>query len=396
MMSQMMRTFLSLLVVAITSTISVEIFAAKLTYKTQTPEVLKLGTGYTLPSVILGEDRQVLVSLPKGYNEGKQRYPVIYLLDGEEHFDHGSIGAAILGKRGLIPESIIVGLPNALGMRFRDMSSDADTFRRFLNEELFPFVEGTFRTIKHRTVFGHSMAGNFTLNTFISHGEMFDHYIVAGPSYREGFLIEIKDLIKSGTKFSRSIYFTMGSVVDEGQPTFDGYKAMIELLEQSAPDELKWQSDLFENQAHLTIPYYSLYNGMTHGFSDYTEPRFESVNAYKKAGGINMLAAFFKDRAEKYKVNPGITRDMRLALGYLHVREAKFDQAVVIFENNAKMFPEDVEAVYGLGYGYFKSERFEEALNVYKEGTILAEIQEDSLISLFKTWKKRTEDELAK
>jgi tetratricopeptide (TPR) repeat protein len=281
-------------------------------------------------------------------------------------------------------------------MRFRDMSEHADIFRRFLGEELFPFVEGTFRTIKHRTVFGHSMAGNFTLDTFISHGEMFDHYITAGPSYRESSLGKLKNLIKSDTKFSRSIYFTMGSVVDEGVPTFDGYKAMIELLEQSVPDDLKWQSDLFENQLHLTIPYYSLYNGMTHGFSDYTEPRFVSVNAYKKAGGISMLETFFADRAEKYKVNPGISRDMRLALGYLHVREAKFDQAVVLFENNAKMFPEDVEAVYGLGYGYFKSGRFEDALKVYKEGTILAKAQGDSLISLFKTWIKRTENELAK
>jgi enterochelin esterase-like enzyme len=114
MINQMMKAFFCLLVAAIVSTITVEAFAAKLTSKAQEPKIVELGTDYTLHSLILGEDRQVLVSFPKGYGEGKQRYPVVYLLDGEEHFDHGSIGAAILAKRGLIPGSIIVGLPNAL------------------------------------------------------------------------------------------------------------------------------------------------------------------------------------------------------------------------------------------------------------------------------------------
>jgi len=67
----------------------------------------------TLISAKVGEPREFWVSLPDRYNESTEKYPVIYVMDGEHNFNSGVIGgvrhAAWLGE---ISEFIIVGIKN--------------------------------------------------------------------------------------------------------------------------------------------------------------------------------------------------------------------------------------------------------------------------------------------
>lgn len=48
-----------------------------------------IGESFIFPSTILGEDRDIEVSLPECYEMYRKRhYPVLYLLDGPSHFHH--------------------------------------------------------------------------------------------------------------------------------------------------------------------------------------------------------------------------------------------------------------------------------------------------------------------
>lgn len=50
---------------------------------------ISIGKTYKTYSKILGQERPYFVYLPESASEktlGKQKYPVIYLLDGEQHF----------------------------------------------------------------------------------------------------------------------------------------------------------------------------------------------------------------------------------------------------------------------------------------------------------------------
>src|ERR1017187_8622283 len=52
-----------------------------------------IGETVQLQSNILKESRSLLISKPAGYDNGTDRYPVLYLLDGEPHFHYtGEIG----------------------------------------------------------------------------------------------------------------------------------------------------------------------------------------------------------------------------------------------------------------------------------------------------------------
>ena len=47
-----------------------------------------IGERLQLHSNLLNETREVIVGKPEGYEESVDRYPVVYLLDGEDNFVH--------------------------------------------------------------------------------------------------------------------------------------------------------------------------------------------------------------------------------------------------------------------------------------------------------------------
>ncbi len=47
-----------------------------------------IGHRHQVHSEVLGEDRPVLVHMPRGYDQSTTRYPVLYVLDGDAHFHH--------------------------------------------------------------------------------------------------------------------------------------------------------------------------------------------------------------------------------------------------------------------------------------------------------------------
>ena len=126
-------------------------------------EPITIGERLTIASKVLGEDRPILVSTPPGYGRGQQRYPVLYLTDGDAHLTHTRGTVDFLARNGLMPQVIIVGIPNTdrnrdltpsrvpvrtLGSRTFQLptSGGADKFLNFIETELAPYVEASYRT----------------------------------------------------------------------------------------------------------------------------------------------------------------------------------------------------------------------------------------------------------
>lgn len=64
-----------------------------------------------LQSKLLKETRQYLIALPEGYAQATEAYPVVYLLDADEQFDHMASLLQFLSQGAMpqIPKMIIVG-----------------------------------------------------------------------------------------------------------------------------------------------------------------------------------------------------------------------------------------------------------------------------------------------
>ena len=122
-------------------------------------------------SAHVGETREAWVSLPDSYDETSDRYPVLYMFDGEINFTSGVIGglrqAAFLGE---IPDFIVVGVVNTDRSKdifpevvtYGDGTKDggrADAFLGFIGDELVPRIEKTYRTEPLRVLYGTSNTG---------------------------------------------------------------------------------------------------------------------------------------------------------------------------------------------------------------------------------------------
>src|ERR1700680_714590 len=151
----------------------------------------------TLKSTKIGQRYDLLVSLPEDYAKSRQSYPVLYVLDGW-HFPLMAFLQVnnIYSKR--MPPVIIVNVghwpaTDAMTLRARDFtptrtskepnSGGGAAFLDFLEHELIPFVEKTYRTIpSDRGLLGHSYGGLFAIYALEQGPALFQRIVAASPS----------------------------------------------------------------------------------------------------------------------------------------------------------------------------------------------------------------------
>lgn len=156
-----------------------------------------IGRSYTLPSKVLGDVRRINVYLPDHYGDPGKEFPVLFLLDGgeKEDFLHIAGLAQITAAYGEGRELIVVGIEgvdrrhdltspsaSAADRKLLPTSGGADVYRRFLVDELKPWVAARFHTDGHTALMGESLAGLFTLETLLRAPSSFDDYIIISPS----------------------------------------------------------------------------------------------------------------------------------------------------------------------------------------------------------------------
>ncbi len=159
-----------------------------------------IGEVQLLHSHALGEDRTLNIALPAGYStEDTTRYPVIFLLDGsaDEDFVHiaGALQFATMPWVAWQRPSILVGIANV--DRRRDLTfpttvakdkeefpttGGSSNFRRFLAEELLPYVDAQYRTRPERMLIGQSLGGLFATEVLLEQPALFQQYLIVSPS----------------------------------------------------------------------------------------------------------------------------------------------------------------------------------------------------------------------
>jgi S-formylglutathione hydrolase FrmB len=141
-----------------------------------------------LASPTLGRDWVYNVYLPDGYDTGKLRYPVMYLLHGNGGDENEWVAKGEAQKTvdrliadGLMPPAVIV-LPSATTTWYVDRKEPMET--AFL-KDLMPEVEKKFRVINERmdrVIGGVSMGGYGALRFALKNPEMFASAALVAPA----------------------------------------------------------------------------------------------------------------------------------------------------------------------------------------------------------------------
>lgn len=231
----------------------------------------------TLHSTVLNEDRVVQIYLPAGYKP-TEKYDVVYVLDGEMLVRFFPPVRAFDEENDLIPPVIIVGINNVywydkgLNSRDRDLlpakvsgsplSGGADAFATFLSTELIPYINRTYASTGSATLFGHSYGGMFTMYAFLTHPEMFDHYIASDPAlwWNDGYVNRIASTKLKTFPHNRKTLFIGGRA--GGMYEAFGIRQMVSDLQAEAPESLRWKQMAYDDEDHGTVRLKNIYDGL--------------------------------------------------------------------------------------------------------------------------------------
>lgn len=254
---------------AITAAAGIGLAPGALAQTTPAETPIVIGTSYALPSSTYGGTREINVWLPPGYAEGEATYPVLYLLDGGttwQDFHHIS-GLAQLGTvNGTTRDVIVVGVAsvdrrNELALPTENpeliarypTQGESERFRRFLAEEVQPFVEGRFRGSGETALMGESLAGLFVVETFLKAPEMFDAFVAVSPSlwWDGGRLAEQAGAhLRDHSNEPRTLILTLGDEGPEMQAPMD---RLVANLRDHALPALDWSFTPRPDESHATI-----------------------------------------------------------------------------------------------------------------------------------------------
>jgi predicted alpha/beta superfamily hydrolase len=211
------------------------------------------------PSKILGNRRDVLVYLPPGYSRfSRERYPVLYLHDGQNVFDAAtSFGGVEWGvdetaqrliQQKLIEPLIIVAVANLGEERIHEYAPTsaviephdhpgkrsrglAGIYGRFLLDELKPFIDRKYRTrpeAQSTALGGSSLGGLATLAIGIIFAESFSRLLVMSPSvwWDDFAIIQILGFVRE--KPPLKIWLDMGTAEPEWEQVHELRDALID------------------------------------------------------------------------------------------------------------------------------------------------------------------------
>lgn len=206
-------------------------------------------------STTLNEERRLHIYFPPGYDTGKGKYPVFYLLHGGGDEDSGW---STIGRSGFILDNLIaagkakpmlVVMPNGSLPRPTvvpgappDPAANAAFQDKFVSEllkDIVPFVEKTYRVLPgsaNRAIAGLSMGGGQTMRVVGSNPDQFAYVAVwsagVNPQTSPDFEKRNAALLDNADKANKAIKLFSVSVGDKDTLAFSGSKNLDEILKK--------------------------------------------------------------------------------------------------------------------------------------------------------------------
>jgi predicted alpha/beta superfamily hydrolase len=241
-------------------------------------EPFVLGHIDRIKSVQLNEERVLNIYLPEGYTDNpKVKYPVIYLLDGsaDEDFIHivGLVQYLTFPWIDVLPKSIVVGIAtvdrrrdftfptrNVKDLKEFPTTGKSAAFMRFLEKDLQPYVEKTYRTDGQKTLIGQSLGGLFAMEVLLKKPALFNTYVIASPSLwwdDESLVAQAPSLLKqASTAPPANVFVALGN---EGPEMKKATETMVATLRATPARVGRIEYVPFPEETHATILHRAVY-----------------------------------------------------------------------------------------------------------------------------------------
>jgi len=369
--------------------------------KAQTNQMFlnQIGMVDSVYSTILKENREIYVHVPETYNpEGKTKYPVAYILDGELLLTPLTVVNQFY-TGGFMPEMILVGISNRTnrlrdlttsavselyGMPASEKNGEAENFTQFIEKELIPYVEKNYPVTTYRTLIGHSYGGLFTMYTLMYHSELFENYVAIDPSLdwdNQKVLKDSKALLAKKDFNSKALFMslsghlhpenasiTIDNVMDDTSDftLFSRSNLMMSKeIKKNSKNGLSYNWKFYPNDLHGTIVLPSLMDGLISIFDWYQTKNFDRINSPETS--TSELRQIISDRAEKLEKHfgypePPFPEEILNVLGYMSMDREQVEKAKMYFDFAINFYPESANAYDSMADFYERQQDKKNAL----------------------------------
>ncbi len=381
------------------------VFWFNLVFAQQKENRITIGIIDSVQSKILGEKRKIWVYVPdQDANSifSKQPYPVVYLLDGNSHF-HSVVGMIHqLSRNMFCPKMIVVGILNTDRTRdltpthidaesphyvssadsaFYKTSGGGENFIAFIENELMPHIEATYKTAPYKMLIGHSYGGLAVMQTFVHHNNLFNTYISIDPSMHwdnQKLMKQAQKLLAEKRFEGKSLYMGIANTMDkdiditkvpkdttEGTHIIRPILALHSSFEQNKLNGIKYKGKYYAEDTHSSAPLITTYDALRFIFDyyplkltmkDYTDSTIALADKYQNHfNKISQLIGYTEKPDE---------REMNY-MGYDFLEQEHYSKAKSFFKMNVVNYPESFNVYSSMGDFYIAIGDKEKAIEFY-------------------------------
>jgi len=236
----------------------------------------------------MGKDYQLFISFPRSYsNENATTYPVLYVVDGRQHFELFKSAYRYMNYQNELEDLIIVGIgsgndyiswiinrtyefnpyldttleknwDNRLGVPSGTTKlGGAAKFLECIKTEIVPFIEKNYKANSDRGLWGMSYGGTFASYSLANSSNFFYRYGIHSPDYlRENEKIMDQIIAQFERDESRvnspnKVYFSVGGL---DLPDYENQLTKLcKTLESKNYKNTNWSWRVFEGETHTSV-----------------------------------------------------------------------------------------------------------------------------------------------
>jgi len=235
---------------------------------------------HLIHSQVLNQDRQVYIHVPQlDSADINKALPVLYLLDGENHFHILSAYIEYLSHWHVIPPIIVAGIINV--DRVKDLtptnslinfdgkvdsnyktSGGNEQFFDFIHQELMPYMEANYKTSPVKIFAGHSFGGITVINCMLMHPDMFDAYIAISPSLWFGnkYVLRLAEQKLPGVSLTDKKFFYSNG--NEDGSFRDDLLRFDKLVTRDSLKTFEHEYKYYPSEDHMTEPIPAYYDAL--------------------------------------------------------------------------------------------------------------------------------------
>ncbi len=304
-----------------------------------------------------------------------ERFPVMYVMDGQHYFFNGiGFQQSLRHNVHISPQFIVVGintenLYKQRGQRWRWFGPEADRMISELTNKIVPYIDDHYPSNGNRMYFGWQAAAGFGLELFAKRPDLIQGYFLSSsPTFTAKRIERAKALLNRERAFDHYFYLSLGEEEDYAKEQFESLSALLKRFESRG---IRSKYHLSPSYTRQSTPLDVFSHGLSWYFSDYPDFTFFSFEQIQRFGGVEAVEAYYQQRAKRYGLAPDIGEQTRYSM-FRHAVEADQWQAFQGFEQKLGQYQVSNDAgqwhYQFFGDFFLKHQAFERAQALFLQG----------------------------